>query len=47
MADVIAEVLLLLSGWQQDVPTDWIITGVTHSVGSDGWNMDVEAESLS
>lgn len=45
-ADMLAEAPLSLSGWRQDVPTDWIITGVTHSVGSDGWNMDVEAESL-
>ena len=45
--DMLAKISFPLSGWRQDVPTDWIITGVTHSVGSDGWNMDVEAESLS
>ncbi len=46
MADVIAEVLLLLSGWQQEILTNWTVTNVNHSIGSDGWNMDVEAESL-
>ena len=43
-ADVIAEAPLSLSQWRQDIPTSWIVTNVNHSVGSDGWKMDVEAE---
>lgn len=41
---MLAKTSLSLSRWREDVPTDWIVTSVTHSVGSDGWRMDVEAE---
>lgn len=42
--DVIAEAPLALSGWRRDVPTKWLVTNVEHSLGADGWRLDVQAE---
>ena len=44
-ADLMAEGKVRLSGFRPGVSGEWLVTSVTHSLGSDGWSASVEAEA--
>lgn len=43
---LVAEARLQISGFRQGVPTDWLITRVTHHFQPGGYSCDVEAEQV-
>ena len=45
-ADLMAEGRVSLSGFRDGVNGEWLITSVTHSMGTQGWSSSVEAETL-